>query len=107
MNIRLHISRDFRDGLPLRVKRDGYRYECPDIPVDVDVEPEGDDWRIEDAKIAEDVPGMCETVRNGQCFAVTTDDFLFRAEDEIALTGDEEEEAVAEYLRSARGLFDG
>ena len=91
MIIDFHISRDLRDGKPLDIKRDGYRWEHPDIPVRANVIRYDDDFEIS-ARISEDVPRMNEE-------GLPLEGLLFTKGQRIELTADEEDEAIEDYCR--------
>jgi len=56
MRVEIYTSRDRRNGEPLNVERDGYKYEYPDIPVEVELDYKHGEWEVPSAKVMEDLP---------------------------------------------------
>jgi hypothetical protein len=107
MRVEIYTSRDRRTGEPLNVKEDGYKFEYPDIPVEVELDYKQGEWEVISAKVMEDLALMLKFNKNGEYEWVVPDcslsllfravapiRFLLRKGQEIELDDDEFNEAV-------------
>lgn len=54
MKVQIYITRDVRNGEPLNIERDGYRYESQEIPVEVELDCKFEEWEILNVKLLRD-----------------------------------------------------